>query len=75
DQAVIISLYPNPTNSNITIALANNGVQQAEIYSVHGALMWSGTLNGKTTIQTGDWSDGLYIVTSEQIAERFVVRH
>lgn len=58
-----ISLYPNPCSNYFTIESTNN-VNNIEIYSVQGALVYSNNTNftGSININTQEMSKGMYIV-------------
>ena len=55
-----ISLYPNPTNENITISINNfNGNIQTEIYDLIGNRL---QISNETTISLQDYARGIYLL-------------
>ena len=55
-----ISLYPNPTNENITISIENfNGNIQTEVYDLLGHRLQS---TNETTISLRDYARGIYLL-------------
>ena len=55
-----ISLYPNPTNENVTISIENfNGNIQTEVYDLIGNKLQT---TNKTTISLIDYYKGIYIL-------------
>lgn len=54
------SIYPNPTNSIVTITGVN--VERAEIYSVNGKLVKAVSLNSISNIDVSDLENGAYIL-------------
>ncbi len=55
-----ISLYPNPTNENITISIENfNGNIQTEVYDLIGNRL---QINNETTISLQDYARGIYLL-------------
>ena len=68
-----ISLYPNPTNENITISIENfNGNIQTEVYDLIGNRLQS---TNETTISLQDYARGIYLlkVTYGDIVEEVKV--
>ena len=55
-----ISLYPNPTNENITITIENfNGNIQTEVYDLIGNIL---QVSNETTISLSDYARGIYLL-------------
>ena len=55
-----ISLYPNPTNENITISIENfNGNIQTEVYDLLGHRL---QISNETTISLQDYARGIYLL-------------
>ena len=55
-----LSVYPNPTNENITISINNfNGNIQTEVYDLVGNRLQT---TDETTISLIDYSKGIYIL-------------
>ena len=62
-----ISVYPNPTNSIVTIK-CNNSMQSVQLYDVQGRLLQTQIINNQTTtVDLSQQSSGIYFVkvTSE----------
>lgn len=59
-----VTIYPNPSASNITINLASNQLFKAEIKSVSGKIVLSkNSLKSSVTLDISRWSSGVYFVT------------
>ncbi len=59
EQTNSISLYPNPTNNLITLAIEGyNGSVNVEVYDLTGKLLQSTT---NTTISMGEYAKGIYV--------------
>jgi len=60
DLKPVISIYPNPTNENITISIENfNGNIQTEVYDLIGHRLQN---TNKTTINLRDYARGIYLL-------------
>ncbi|WP_282040907.1 T9SS type A sorting domain-containing protein [Winogradskyella flava] len=64
--ATSIKVYPNPANSEFTIALNNNVDVEVKIYNLLGKVVYQGsTTNGKIEVRNNrNLTSGLYIVTA-----------
>ncbi|WP_397364546.1 T9SS type A sorting domain-containing protein [Olleya sp. R77988] len=64
--ATSIKVYPNPANTNFTIALNNNIDAEVKIYNMLGKVVYQGsTSNGKIEVRNNNnLTSGLYIVTA-----------
>ncbi|WP_400077493.1 T9SS type A sorting domain-containing protein [Winogradskyella sp. R77965] len=64
--ATSIKVYPNPANTNFTIALNNNVNAEVKIYNLLGKVVYQGlTTNGKIEVRNNrNLTSGLYIVTA-----------
>ena len=70
--SVIESIYPNPANSMVTVALKNDRPATIRIYNVMGQEVKRVYANEqKTTISIKDLSAGMYIISVEQNGKRF----
>ncbi|CAN5160714.1 hypothetical protein BH09BAC5_BH09BAC5_23980 [soil metagenome] len=67
----LFSVFPNPASDQISFSKALNGV---EVYSVFGELLFSEN-NKVATISLINFADGIYIVKSENMSAKFVVKH
>ncbi len=57
-----ISVYPNPTNSIVTIK-CNNSIQSVQLYDVQGRLLQTQIINNQsTTVDLSQQSNGIYFV-------------
>lgn len=61
----ISSLYPNPGSENFTIENSWNGTTNVHVYNSVGALVFSSAMNATTTINSGNWPVGIYLVKLE----------
>ncbi|WP_118975402.1 SdrD B-like domain-containing protein [Taibaiella koreensis] len=75
--AAAARLYPNPIASGGSITLTSDAIQNIEIYSSTGRLVFKGQYKGEKHVQilTGQWSSGMYQahINGSQIL-KFVVR-
>lgn len=57
-----ISLYPNPTQNDLNIEVANAKIQQVNIFNISGALVMSVKTNAvtKTNVEISNLNTGLY---------------
>ena len=59
-----IWIYPNPTNSILTIESEQQGLHSIEITSLNGQLIYKGEMEGTThQIDLSSFSKGVYFVT------------
>ena len=58
-----ISVYPNPTNNAFTISIKNSSkVNPVEVRNTIGQLIYTTMIENETTINTNNWSTGIYFV-------------
>ena len=58
-----VSIYPNPTSDELKIELAGNKeTVNFEIINSIGVVVYKGSLNEKTSIQTSSFNSGIYII-------------
>jgi hypothetical protein len=57
-----VKIYPNPAQKKITIETNTNEKQTLQIFDVAGNLVLTQTINGKTTIDAGNLSEGVYYI-------------
>ena len=61
-----INVYPNPVSNELVIEITGNKDKQAyEIYNSIGQVVYKGYLIEKTTVQTTDFSSGVYMIKLE----------
>jgi len=58
-----ISVYPNPASTSFVIETTSSEKQQLQIVDVTGKIVLQQTITGKTTIDAGLLSDGVYNIT------------
>lgn len=57
------SIYPNPTNNNVTINLLSNDLKNITIYNVLGEIVYSANTNALSySISMTNWESGIYYV-------------
>lgn len=56
-----ITMYPNPTNSELNIS-GDNDIKSIEIYNLVGKLMWSATALSNRKIDVSTFASGMYFV-------------
>ena len=75
NNAVTLSIYPNPANNNLTISTNSNSVENVNVYAMNGQLVLSNSLNSKT-IDVSSLEAGVYLIqvqTENGIAsQRFI---
>ena len=66
-----IRLYPNPTNSTLTIETGQPDQYSITITSLNGQVIYAGEMNGTSLqIDLGPFSEGVYFVTVQ--SEKYV---
>ena len=69
-----VTLYPNPTNSSLTVAISHYRPMQYQLINIHGAIVRSGTISSDNlTINVAGLRPGYYIFRAQDIAERVLV--
>jgi hypothetical protein len=58
-----ITLYPNPAQNNFTIETNNSIKQTLQIFDVNGNLVLSQTINGTTSVDASNLSQGVYNIS------------
>ena len=70
-----IQVYPNPTNSEFTIELTNELVNQIEVTDIAGKVVMSKTVNGvKETVSLATLANGVYYVKVTSDSQVSVVK-
>ena len=70
----LISVYPNPSSGNFTVASKGSIIQEVFLYSINGELIWRNTHNAQEiTIDLGAYARGAYMlrVSTNQQAHIF----
>jgi hypothetical protein len=58
-----VKIYPNPVSNELTIEMpGNTELENFEIISPTGAVIYKGSFTQKTTIQTAGFSNGMYLI-------------
>jgi hypothetical protein len=72
-----LSLYPNPTKNELNIQVNMVDSTPFVIYNIQGDEVFSGLLNSTFTLNTLNWSNGLYVLILPELhhAEKFIVNH
>jgi|GEM_PF-1424967 len=72
-----VLVYPNPASSNFQVSVTGNSKQAIIcMYDINGKMVLSQIINGKTSIDTGNLTDGVYnisITSSEGVVNRRLV--
>jgi endonuclease I len=73
-----VQIFPNPTTSNVTVAIPSNSEQASiAIYSIAGQLLGSYSVSGSAVIPTNHLPQGIYIVAvtspSFSVTKRLIV--
>lgn len=77
---VEMSLYPNPSSSNLQILLSGNGAgadgnAKVEITNILGQQVEQLTYQSHIIVNTSNWAEGMYLVRYGNITKRLVVQH
>lgn len=57
-----IALFPNPSNGNVTLRVAEAGLHRVEVIDAAGQLVGTSTVIGTSTLDLSDLAKGLYSV-------------
>ena len=61
NEAIRISIYPNPTTDVLNIA--SESINRVEVFNMAGQRVWDGSYSeSEITIATGNWAPGTYMV-------------
>jgi len=74
EEEVSFSLYPNPSNGNFRIELAQEGVAEVEILDMAGRTVYQGALENAQDLSLDDLNNGVYTVVVEQNNTRSIQR-
>jgi hypothetical protein len=55
-----VKVYPVPAHDALTISTTIPSNLQVAIYSAAGQMVWSGNVNGQTTVDVNSWARGVY---------------
>ncbi len=67
----LIVAYPNPVNEQLNFA---EGLQDAELYNVYGQKILTLEKNA-TTLNTSNYTEGIYFIRSKETYLKFIVKH
>lgn len=72
-----VNIYPNPAGANFSISIAgSNKPATMYVYDINGKMVMSQPVNGKTTIDTSNLTNGIYnisVTSSEGIANKRLI--
>jgi hypothetical protein len=63
-----IKVYPVPAHDALTISTTTPSNLQVAIYSAAGQMVWSGNVNGQTTVDVSTWARGVYHIRFADVA-------
>jgi hypothetical protein len=69
----LLTVYPNPAKTTLTISLTSAELEPASIYSSLGQVVWTGQLSGSTTLDVSGFANGMYLLKTEQLTQRVVI--
>ena len=72
----MFQIYPNPNNGSFIIETNATTKQTMQVYDVNGKMVLSQTINGKTSIDAGSLSEGVYnisIINNEGVINKRLV--
>ena len=58
-----LNIYPNPNNGSFVVEPSNATKQTMQVYDVTGKLVLSQSINGRTSIDAGNLSEGVYNIS------------
>ena len=61
------SVYPNPTNAIVNLALNNQENLIYNVYNLTGELVLTGNINEKTNFDVSNFSNGVYIISVPEL--------
>jgi len=70
------SIYPNPNNGSFIIEPSSATKQTMQVYDINGKMVLSQTINGKTNIDAGSLTEGVYnisLISNEGVVNKRVV--
>lgn len=77
DSDPLLKLYPNPSNTTLTLQPRLSGTMQVKIYTGMGQKMLEQTVSGRTTVDVSAFAPGIYVVEisngEKQEVQRLVV--
>ncbi|MBL7945887.1 MAG: T9SS type A sorting domain-containing protein, partial [Flavobacteriales bacterium] len=62
ERTAMVSMFPNPTNGQLTIVSEDAGMMELEVIDMIGATVRTGNFNGRTTIDLTGLAAGVYTV-------------
>jgi hypothetical protein len=68
-----INLYPNPAQNNFTVEVSSNEKQTLQLFDVTGKQVLSQIINGTTTIDVSNLSQGVYnlsVISSDGVVNK-----
>jgi PKD repeat protein len=71
-----LSVYPNPTSNNISVAVPQKGVEGIiSVFSLTGELIYQAETDGyDVVISSEEWSNGIYIMQYSNIFNTYITR-
>src|SRR5690606_37173592 len=58
----LLTLYPNPARTQVTLKHFGSETAKVTIRDLSGKILWTGAIEQQKTIPTTHWSRGIYIV-------------
>jgi len=58
-----VTVYPNPNNGSFVIESSSATKQTMQVYDVNGKMVFSQTINGKTSIDVSSLNEGVYNIS------------
>jgi len=71
-----VVIYPNPSTGNFVVETNSDAKQIVQLYDINGKVVLTQTIMGKTTVDAGNLSQGVYnlsIISSEGVINKRVV--
>lgn len=70
-----LAIYPNPAQGQFILEASGERLEQAElaVFTVYGQLIHRNILQAQQTVQTADWTPGMYLVKAGNTTVRLVV--
>jgi hypothetical protein len=69
-----INVFPNPGNSYIQVEGLKK-IHFGKIFSIQGAMIWSGYIDQNGVISTARFDNGIYILQIEHVKQKIIIQH
>lgn len=72
-QSDVVSIFPNPSKTSVTIATGNNSIYECTVTDISGKIIQTFTItNGNYTLNVKDYAKGMYLLHGNSNDKNFV---